>query len=278
MAQRGAELNAWRHPVDLIPILNEAFEAAPDLLEAGAGKTWTQPDRFVEGLLGDDPQASADTLKGALQDGARPVQLARAVAYAAALRVARFHIQNEFADWIGVLHTFTYANALHQLLKRSDTPDLLRGVFHGAMRVYLDRFLNIPPARLPSQNGKASGNGASDGILEDYLDLLNNQQQVDEAGQMVYGYLASGGDVGKLFRTLAESLLREDAEFHSFQVLEAAIRQYGELENEEERRMVVVAAARYLAAHAPTQREMLQTLRIALRLHRGEPVYEEETA
>ena len=40
--------------------------------------------------------------------------------------------------------------------------------------------------------------------------------------------------------------------------------------------MVVVAAARYLAAHAPTQREMLQTLRIAQRLHRGESVYEEE--
>jgi hypothetical protein len=35
-----------------------------------------------------------------------------------------------------------------------------------------------------------------------------------------------------------------------------------------------VAAARYLAAHAPTQRQLLQTLGIALRLHRGEPVYE----
>ena len=79
-----------------------------------------------------------------------------------------------------------------------------------------------------------------------------------------------------LYRVLAESLVREDAEFHSFQVLEAAIRQYGELEDEEARRMVMVAAARYLAAHAPTQREMLQTLQVALRLHRGEPVYEAE--
>lgn len=98
--------------------------------------------------------------------------------------------------------------------------------------------------------------------------------QVDEAGAMVYQYLAAGGDAGRLFRVLAESLLREDAEFHSFQVLEAAIRQYGELAEEEERRLVLVAAARYLAAHAPTQRELQQTLRIALRLHRGEPVYE----
>lgn len=80
----------------------------------------------------------------------------------------------------------------------------------------------------------------------------------------------------RLFRVLAESLLREDAEFHSFQVLEAAMRQYGELQDEEERRIAMVAAARYLAAHAPTQRELLQTLRIALRLHRGEPIYEAE--
>ena len=34
--------------------------------------------------------------------------------YAAALRVARFHTSNEFGDWITVLHTFTYCNALHQ--------------------------------------------------------------------------------------------------------------------------------------------------------------------
>ena len=79
-----------------------------------------------------------------------------------------------------------------------------------------------------------------------------------------------------LFRTLAEALIREDAEFHSFQVLEAAIRQYGELEGEEERRLVLVAAARFLAADAPTQREMLQTLHIALRLHRGQSVHEPE--
>lgn len=41
--------------------------------------------------------------------------------YAAALRVTRFHVQNEFPDWIGVLHTFSYSNALHQLLKRTES-------------------------------------------------------------------------------------------------------------------------------------------------------------
>ena len=176
-----------------------------------------------------------------------------------------------------VLHTFTYANALHQLLKRADTSEMLRGVFHGAARVYLDRFLNIPSARFPSENGKAGGRQA-DTFREDFLDMLNNQQQTDEAGRMVYKHLISGGDAARIFRTLSEALLREDAEFHSFQMLEAAIRQFGDVEDEEERRIVLVATARYLAAHAPTQREMLQTLRIALRLHRGEPVYEEENA
>lgn len=273
-AQRGEEVNAWRHPVDLVPILHEAFAEMAAWLEAGKGKVWNRSPNLVDTLLGDDPHASVNALKDALEGGARPGHLAQALAYAAALRVARFHIQNEFADWIAVLHTFTYANALHQLLKRTESSELLRGVFHGAMRVYLDRFLNVPPARLPSENGK--GTEEADTVLGAFLPLLDNQQQVDEAGRLVYRYLALGGDAGPLFRTLAEALLREDAEFHSFQVLEAAIRQHGELEGEEERRLVLVAAARYLAAHAPTQREMLQTLYIALRLHRGESVHEAE--
>ncbi len=273
-AQRSEELNAWRHPVDLVPILHQAFAEMPAWFEAGEGTVWTRSPSLVDTLLGDDPQASVNALKDALEKGARPVQLAQALAYAAALRVARFHIQNEFVDWIAVLHTFTYANALHQLLKRRESSQLLRGVFHGAMRVYLDRFLNVPPARLPSGDGK--GTDEADTVLGAFLPLLDNQQRVDEAGQLVYRYLALGGDVEPLFRTLAEALLREDAEFHSFQVLEAAIRQYGELEAEEERWLVLVAAARYLAAHAPTQREMLQTLHIALRLHRGQSVHEPE--
>jgi hypothetical protein len=36
----------------------------------------------------------------------------------------------------------------------------------------------------------------------------------------------------------------------------------------------LIAAARYLAAHAPTARAQGQTYSIALRLHRGERIYE----
>ena len=207
--------------------------------------------------------------------GATPLQLAGEVAYAAALRVARFHVQNEIIDWIGVLHTFSYANALQQLLKRHESVEMLRGVYHGALRIYLDRFLNIPPARLPSTNG-ATAETNGEAMLTGYLDLLNRQQQVDEAGRLVSEYVSGGHDTGALFGALAESLVREDAEFHSYQMLEAAIRQHGERSDEQEKHLVLVAAARYLAAHAPTQRSMLQTLRIALRLHRGDPVFEEE--
>ena len=38
---------------------------------------------------------------------------------------------------------------------------------------------------------------------------------------------------------------------------------------------VLIAAARYLAAHAPTVRAQGQTYQIAQRLHRGEQLYEE---
>jgi hypothetical protein len=38
----------------------------------------------------------------------------------------------------------------------------------------------------------------------------------------------------------------------------------------------LIAAARYLAAHAPTDRAQRQTYEIARRLHRGEKLYEEE--
>ena len=186
-AQRSEELNAWRSPVDLVSPLKEAFQSTPDLLREGEGRSWQRPEGLVDLLLSDDPHAIVAALNEAVNQGARAVQLAAAVTYASALRVARFHVQNEFPDWIGVLHTFTYNNALHQLLKRSESAAMLRGVYHGAMRVYLDRFLNIPPAQLPAATGRDGGNGKPEELLPEFLDLLNRQQQVDEAGQLVYG-------------------------------------------------------------------------------------------
>ena len=111
-------------------------------------------------LLGDDPTAIMAALKSAIRDGAMATDLSRAIVYTAARRVALFGISNEHSDWDTSLHCFTYCNAVHQLLTRitaegpleQDRPELLRCVFHGAMQVYLIRFLR--PTGTPSRRGR----------------------------------------------------------------------------------------------------------------------------
>ena len=85
-----------------------------------------------------------------------------------------------------------------------------------------------------------------------------------------------GGRPDRLLAVLARLLLREDRDFHPIQAVEAAFRQYELLRGTRDGVNVLVAAARYLAAHAPTQRAALQTMEVALRLHRGESLYEGE--
>ena len=222
-------------------------------------------------LLGDDPQAIADALLQALRGGASEVELAGDVAYAAALRIAHFHTSNEFGDWDTALHTFTFANAVREGLRRVPSPDLLRGVFDAAMSIYLDRFLNVPPARLPQADGENQRPGE---VLEELPALLDRQQRVNEAGDAVARYLYGGGDPRPLLSTLGGLLLREDRNFHTIQAVEAAFRQYSRRSGIPEGVNVLVAAARYLAAHAPTVRSQGQTYSIARRLARGESLHE----
>ncbi len=274
-ADRQEEANEWRYPIDLVAILQEAFEVLPAALEYGhnSKKAPVNRDELVKVLLGEDPQAIADALLDALRGGCAPDELAGHVAYAAALRIARFHTSNEFGDWDTALHTFTFANAVQQGLRRVNSPELLRGVFDAAMSVYLDRFLNIPAAKLPQQNGKVQ-NPAS--LLDDLTALLNRQQQVNEAGELVAKYLYSGSEAEKLLALLGRLLLREDRDFHTIQSIEAAFRQYSLLKDAPESVHVLVACARYLAAHAPTMRAEGQTYQIASRLSRGEKLFEED--
>ena len=273
-ADRMEESNAWRHPVDLVAILERAFEALPAALETGRGRraTWDGHDRLVPVLLGEDTQAIADALLAALREGSAPEELARAVAYAAGLRIARFHTSNQFGDWDTALHTFTFANAVHQGLRRVESPELLRGVFDSAMSVYLERFLNVPAAPLPEPDGKVQDPEA---LLQELPALLDRQQQVNEAGALVARYLHSGGDSQRLSALLGNVLLREDRDFHTIQTVEAAFRQHALLRGTPAGIHVLVAAARYLAAHAPTVRSQEQTYQIARRLSRGERLFEE---
>jgi nitrite reductase/ring-hydroxylating ferredoxin subunit len=272
-ADRMEESNSWRNPVDLVAILKAAFEELPQVLEDGSGRRgqWIGSEALVPVLLGDDPQAIADALLQALRGGASEVELAGDVAYAAALRIAHFHTSNEFGDWDTALHTFTFANAVREGLQRVPSPDLLRGVFDAAMSIYLDRFLNVPPARLPQADGENQRPGE---VLEELPALLDRQQRVNEAGDAVARYLYGGGDPRPLLSTLGGLLLREDRNFHTIQAVEAAFRQYSRRSGIPEGVNVLVAAARYLAAHAPTVRSQGQTYSIARRLSRGESLHE----
>jgi hypothetical protein len=69
--------------------------------------------------------------------------------------------------------------------------------------------------------------------------------------------------------------VRENRNFHTIQCVEAAVRQHELLRGTDDEALPLIAAARYLAAHATTTRSQRQTFDIARRLHRGERLYEE---
>ena len=271
-AERMEEANAWRNPVDLVALLDDAFARIPAALSVRARVAeWDGRDVLVDKVLGEDPAVSIETLLTALDDGASEVELASAVSFAAIIRIARFPTSNEFGDWDTALHTFTFANAVEQGLRRSPSPELLRGVFDAAMSIHLDRFLNVPAARLPSPEPDTN----PDVLLDELPGLLDRQQQVAEAGQLVASFLGAGGDPGRLVAALGASLVREDRNFHTIQCVEAAVRQHELLPPGDAAGLPLIAAARYLAAHAATTRSQLQTFQIARRLHRGEKLYED---
>jgi nitrite reductase/ring-hydroxylating ferredoxin subunit len=273
-ATRMEESNSWRNPVDLVEILEDAFEEFPEALERGQARRarWKNREELASVLCGEDPKATANALLEALREGATEDELAQTVAYAAALRIARFPTTNEFGDWDTALHTFTFANAVHQGLRRIPSPELLRGVFDAAMSVHLSRFLNIPPTRLPEADGQET---APEELLAELPALLDERQRVDAAGELVARYVYSGGDIDRLLALLGGLLLREDRSFHTIQAVEAAFSQHTLLRGSTASTHVLIASARYLAAHCPTMRSQGQTYDIARRLSRGEILHEE---
>ena len=287
-ARGSEESNAWRQPIDLVLLCEAAFTELPELLADGKtkGGSWRGDEVLARQLLGDDPAAIIEALKSAIRDGATATDLSRASAYAAALRIALFGTSNEHSDWDTALHCFTYCNAVHQLLTRItaerpmelDRPELLRGVFHGAMQVYLIRFLNVPPARLPGEGDDKLDELPHDGgeLREAFLAALDRQGAVKTAGHLVARYLILGHPVEPLIATLARAVLREDAEFHTYQMLDAGVQQYRQWGESTAGRHILVAVARYIAAYSPTERAQLQTAMVARRLSLGEAVHEAE--
>jgi nitrite reductase/ring-hydroxylating ferredoxin subunit len=285
VAARGAEEStAWRQPIDLIALCTEAGAELPNLFAARPNMHgWSDHAVLAHALLGDDPTAIMDALKAAIRAGAVASDLGRSLAYAAALRLARFGTANEHADWETAHHVFTYANAIHQMLKRIGTADrdgyieAVPGVLHGAMALYLARYLNVPPARIPGDGGEPLDHLPvnAEEIRVALLDVFDRQRQVDLAAGLVARHLTLGHSVRALIATLARALLREDAGFHAYQVLDAGVRQFGEWGNTNEGRHILIAVARYLAAHSPTERAELQTADIAQRLMRGGELHQD---
>jgi nitrite reductase/ring-hydroxylating ferredoxin subunit len=287
VAARGAEEStAWRQPTDLIALCQTTATQLPDLFVAGRGVVgWSDHAALARMLLGDDPVAIVDALKSAVRAGAASVDLGRSLAYAAALRVARFGSANEHSDWETAHHVFSYANAVHQMIKRIGITDperhveAVRSILHGAMALYLARYLNVPPARIPGDGGDLLDDLPADieALRTALLDAFDRQRQVDLAARLVARHLSLGHPPQALVATLGRALLREDAGFHAYQMLEAGVRQFGEWGSTDEGRHILVAVARYLAAHSPTERAALQTADIARRLMRGGELHQEAT-
>ena len=284
VAARGAdELIAWRQPIDLIALCEDEARQLPELFGARSRRQgWSDHAALAAELLTDDPVAIVDALEAAIRDAAAPADLGRSLAYAAALRVARFGNANEHGDWETAHHVFTYANAVHQMVGRigADTdsyPTAVRGILHGAMALYLARYLNVPSARIPGERGEPLDDlpAEAEAIRCALLDAFDRQRQVDVAARLVARHLTLGHSPQALIATLARAVLREDSGFHAYQMLEAGVRQFGVWGNTDEGRHILIAVARYLAAHSPTERSGLQTAEIARRLMRGGELHQE---
>ncbi len=273
---REEERNSWRHPEDLVGIVEAAAAGLADAVDVGA-RNGGWDGSILADLLGDDPAVSIDGVMSAFRDGTSLADVAQALAYASILRIARFPTSNEFGDWDTALHHFTYCASLAQVARTAPSAELARGVLHGAMLVYQARFLNVPASRLPANKRLDRMPADPAQLLEDLSQCFERQGAVDESGALVHRYLTLGHDPTVLIRGLGNAVLREDAGFHDFQMLEEGVRLWQDLVDagkEEESHQCLVAVARWQAAHSPTRRATTQTYDIALRLHRGEAIYE----
>ena len=100
-------------------------------------------------------------------------------------------------------------------------------------------------------------------------------QQVEEAAAIVHYYQEQKYPLAGLKATLGKALLREDATFHTFQMLDAGLRQHAVLgPDSPDGRLALVAATRYMVAQR-LRRNVLFSTQNALKLQRGEALNEE---
>ena len=239
--RRGVDRVAGSPPISLRYASRRPRELPAHFARGRARAHWAQHVELAHALLGDDAQAIVAAVCSAASEGASLDDLGRSLAYAAALRVARFGTANEHGDWESAHHVFTYCNAVHQALKRVGAipelaargGELLRAVLHGAIAIYLIRYLNVPPARLPGEGDDSLDDlpAGADDIRAALLDAFDRQHQVEAAARLVARHLALGHPPELIIAALARALLREDADFHAYQMLDAGVRQFQEWGN-----------------------------------------------
>jgi hypothetical protein len=169
---------------------------------------------------------------------------------------------------------FYILQALTQVLGRGETgPEILKGLLHGAMSVYVDRFLNIPPAKLAGDQPLEDLPQHADELRKSMLESLDERKGWSILPRLVVRYLRLGYSEPELIDLLTFATTREDLDFHKMQVLEAAVTQVQQWPaNHAAGELLYPAAARHLAAHCPTRRGASQSVAVALRLHRGEEI------
>lgn len=297
------ESTPWHHPVEIAGAVRAAEQRLPELLAATAGAvassgsagtaagTSVPPllaaaaeDALVEQVLGDDPEQIIAAVEAVLAGGAAPAAVGAAITRAAGLRLARFATSNEVSDWFNPQHTFIFCNAVQRALLRTTGADVVRALYQAAIAVYMDRYLNVPAAKLPAERGTArpaADAAAAGSLLDDLLGVLDNRAEVERAADLTSSYLRTpAADWHAHFQRLVDRLafatLREDLDFHTLQVLEAAATQIAVRGNDRGAEQIMVGVVRNLAAHCPTQRAGYQTAVIARRLQHGEELFADD--
>ena len=269
---RHEETSRW---ADSVPALENVFSRLDSIWEENQqNQAIVDISELSQVMLGDDFGPIIIRVEEALRAGVPPTEICRAMTYAGATRTLRFHLKNE-GDWHDVANIYSYGHALYCAFQYADSKELLRAIFHGAVFMTYLRWLNMPAARVP-QHGQTLGEtfDSDEAMLERFGEFADFQK-VAQAEILVSQYIEEGRDIGKLRHSLAHIMLREDAELHMFQVLEAAFRHYDLSNDPEEKRVHLLAATRYITAQK-VMKNILWSTENAERLQRGDLLSERE--
>ncbi len=263
---RHEETSRW---ADAVPILEDIFTRLDSIWEANqTNHLDLDVSEFAQVFLQDEFEPIVVEIEKKLRDGVDPKAICRAMTYAGAIRVARFHLKNE-GDWHDVANIYSYAHGLYRAFSLAPSAELVRGIFHGAVFMTYLKWLNMPSARVPNPGQRLGETFDSDDKMLARLQEFADFQKVFESELVVNEYLEEGRDLDKLRQALAHVTLREDAELHMFQMLEVAYRHFELSEDPEEKRMHMLAVTRYITAQK-VMKGILWSTENAERLQRGD--------